>query len=229
MTVDDEFYSDTIVNGSASVTIPKLEIGTHDIVVSYSGDQNYNPIKNNTSVTIHSIKITNNKNLNMDYNTECKYSVRVWGSDGNIVVDEKVKFKINKKTYTVKTNKNGYASLKINELPKKYTITASFGGVSVKNTIKVKRILKANNVVVKKSAKKLVLKVTLKLSNGKAVKNKVIKFKLKGKTYKAKTNKKGIAKVTLKKNVIKKLKIGKNILKITYFKDTIRKTVKVKK
>ena len=65
-------------------------------------------------------------------------------------------------------------------------------------------------VKIKKSAKKIVLKATLK--NGKtALKGKVIKFKIKGKTYKAKTNKKGVAKVTVKKKVIKKLKKGKKL------------------
>ena len=53
------------------------------------------------------------------------------------------------------------------------------------------------------------MKAQLKYSNGKAIKGKTIKFKLKGKTYKAKTNKKGIAKVTIKKKVTKKLKKGK--------------------
>ena len=65
--------------------------------------------------------------------------------------------------------------------------------------------------------------------NGKLVKGKVIKFKLKGKTYKVKTNKKGVAQKTLNKKVIKKLKKGKTYtVKVTYSKDTIKTTVKVK-
>ena len=65
--------------------------------------------------------------------------------------------------------------------------------------------------------------------NGKLIKGKKITFKFKGKTYKVKTNKKGIAQKTLKKNIIKKLKKGKKYtVKVTYLKDTIKTTVKVK-
>ncbi|MBR3156675.1 MAG: hypothetical protein IKF13_07655 [Methanobrevibacter sp.] len=78
------------------------------------------------------------------------------------------------------------------------------------------------------SDEKVKLKATLKI-NGKKVKGKKITFKFKGKTYKVKTNKKGIAKGTVKKNVIKKLKKGKKYtVKVTYLKDTIKTTVKVK-
>ena len=61
-------------------------------------------------------------------------------------------------------------------------------------------------------------------------KKKLIKFTFKGKTYKAKTNKKGIAKVTVKKAVINKLKKGKTYkAKVAYKKDYVKTTVKVKR
>jgi hypothetical protein len=112
------------------------------------------------------------------------------------------------------------------------TKTATFKVTSkpvapAKKTTVTKLTLK--KVKVKKSAKKLVLKATLKI-NGKAAKGKVIKFKFKGKTYKAKTNKKGVAKVTIKKKVLKKLKVGKKVkYQATYGKVTKKYTVKVKK
>jgi invasion protein IalB len=72
------------------------------------------------------------------------------------------------------------------------------------------------------------LKATLKI-NGKLVKGKVIIFKFNGKTYKVKTNSRGIAKKTLKRNVVKKLKKGKTYtVKVTYLKDTVKSSVKVK-
>ena len=89
--------------------------------------------------------------------------------------------------------------------------------------------LTLKKVTVKKSAKKLVL--TAKLTKGKTlIKGKKITFKFKGKTYKAKTNKKGIAKVTIKKSVLKKLKVGKKVkYQAKYGKLTKKVTVKVKK
>ena len=171
------------------------------------------------------------KNVNMYYSDSTKYQVLVT-IDGKAASGVSVKFTVNGKTKTVKTNAKGYAILTIKDnklTPKKYTITASYEGKSVKNTLTVKQVLKSTNKKVKKSAKKLVLKATLKQGK-KAIKGKKITFKFKGKTYKAKTNKKGVAKVTVKKKVIKKLKAGKKYtVKVTYLKDSIKKTVKVKK
>ena len=86
-----------------------------------------------------------------------------------------------------------------------------------------------SKVTVKKSAKKLVIKATLKI-NGKVVKGKKITFKFNKKTYKAQTNKKGVAKVTIKKSVLKKLKVGKKVkYQASYGKTTVKQIVKVKK
>ena len=58
----------------------------------------------------------------------------------------------------------------------------------------------------------------------------MVTFTFNGKKYKAKTNKKGVAKVTIKKKVLKKLKVGKKIkYSVTYGKKTVTKSVKVKK
>lgn len=228
--IDDKSYSAEIVNGRVSLTIPKLSVGSHNITISYSGNRYYYPLTNYQTLVIYPITITDNKDLTMDYNTGARYSVRVFGNDGKALAGAEVIFNINKKSIPIKTDIYGYASLKIDEVPNKYIITVKYGGEVVNNNINVNQILKSKNIAVKKSAKKLVLTANLKLSNGKPLKNKLIKFKLNGKTYKAKTNKKGLAKVKIKKKVIKKLKVGKKYtLKITYLKDTIQKSVKIKK
>ena len=174
-------------------------------------------------------KIINNKNIAVDYNGGKYFSVKVVTADGHAVgAGAKVTFTINKKTKTVKTDKNGIAKIKITNVPKKYTITTKYMGKTYKNTVAVKHVLKTSKVTVKKTAKKFTLKATLKI-NGKLVKGKIIKFKFNGKTYKAKTNKKGIAQKILTKKVIKKLKKGKKYtVQVTYKKDTIKTTVKIK-
>lgn len=86
---------------------------------------------------------------------------------------------------------------------------------------------------VSKKAKKLIISAKLKV-NGKLAKGKKLTFKFKGKTFKVKTNKKGVAKLTIKSKVLKKLlkkvKAGKKVkYQVSYGKKTVKKTLKVKK
>ena len=155
--------------------------------------------------------------------------------DGKAVEGETIKFTFRGKTYSAKTNKNGVATVTIknkvfkNLKEKAYVLKISHGNKTIKTSVKIKQYLYAYKASVKKSAKKFKLKAILKI-NGKLAKGKTIKFTFKGKTYKAKTNKKGIAKVTIKKKVIKKLKKGKTYsVKVSYGKDSVKTTVKIKK
>ena len=220
-------------NGVASLNA-KLAVGSHTISI-------VNPVtgeETHSNLTIAS-RLIENKNIVTYYNSGYVYKVRVIGDDGNPVgAGVKFTIKINGKSYTYTTDKDGYLNIKINKRftassSKKnrvYKISLSYKGYTVKNTITIKQVLKSKRIVkVKKSAKRIVLKATLKQGK-KALKGKVIKFKFKGKTYKVKTNKKGIAKVKISKKVLKKLKAGKNYkVKITYLTDTIKTYVKVKK
>ncbi len=173
-------------------------------------------------------KITNNANITVDYDGGKYFSVKVVTEDGHGVVGADVKFTINGQTKTVKTGSDGTAKIKITDVPKKYTITTRYNNKDYKNTVTVKQVLTASKVTVKKTAKKFTLKATLKI-NGKLVKGKKITFKFNGKTYTAKTNAKGVAQKTLNKKVINKLKKGKTYtVKVTYLKDTIKTTVKVR-
>ena len=103
-----------------------------------------------------------------------------------------------------------------------------YGGITSKCVFNYLK-LTLKKVKVKKSAKKLVL--TAKLTKGKKlIKGKKITFKFKGKTYKAKTNKKGVAKITIKKKVLKKLKVGKKVkYQSKYGKLLVKRTAKVRK
>ena len=172
-------------------------------------------------------KIINNENISVGYGGGKYFSVKVVTEEGIAVSGASVKFNINGVTKTVKTNSKGVAKIKITQTPKKFTIKTTYNGKTVKNTVTVKQVLTTSKVTVKKTAKKFTLKAKLKI-NGKLVKGKKITFKLNGKTYKVKTNKNGIAKKTLNKNALK-LKKGKTYkVQVTYKKDTIKTTVKVK-
>ena len=151
------------------------------------------------------------KNLVKYYKQSKQFKVRVYGADGKPAVGKFVNFTIGKNTYKVRTDKSGYATLKINMKPGKYTVITKFEDVKVKNKITVKTTLitKNKSKKVKKSAK---FKIKVLNSKGKAYKNQLVKVKFKGKTYKLKTNKKGIAIF----KIPKKLKVGKYKIKTTY-------------
>ena len=144
--------------------------------------------------------------------------------EGKYVSGLKVTFKINGVSIRSVSNSNGFASVKINLKAGKYKITASYHGKTVKNNIVVKPTLTAKNIKVKKGK---TIKFNAKLVDikGKALKNKKITFKIKGKSYKVKTNKKGIATLKLKL----KLKVGKHTVKTSYGKNIIKNTIFIKR
>ncbi|MBE6512060.1 MAG: hypothetical protein E7Z75_02760 [Methanobrevibacter olleyae] len=167
-------------------------------------------------------RITENKNLLMYYGAGSSYKVRVYDDYGRIAKNVTVKFTINGKTYSRKTDNKGYAYLKISLKPKKYAISASYKGFVVKNNVTVKSTVITKNIT-KKKAKTIKFTAKLVNSKGKILKYKYIKFKFKSKIYKRKTNSKGIATLSLKK-----LKRGKYVIYSTYGKLTIKNTIRIK-
>lgn len=150
-------------------------------------------------------RISKNSGLTMYYGAGKTYSVKVVDDNGKIAKRVKVKFTINGRTYTKTTDDKGVASLKISQNPGTYTITAMYKNVKVTNKIIVKSTIVTKDIKVKKG-KTIKFNVKLLDKNGKILKNKKLKIKFKGKTYKVKTNRKGIA----------TLKINKNYKKGTY-------------
>ena len=169
-------------------------------------------------------RITENKALTMYFGSGSSYKVRVYDDNGNVAKGVKVTFKINGKTYTRTTDSNGYAALKISLQANTYTVEASYKDFNVSNKIVVKPTLILKDKSVKKS-KTFSYTVKLLSNKGKILKNKYVKVKFKGKTYKAKTNSKGIATFKIKVNS----KTGKFTLTATYGSAKISKKITVKK
>ena len=208
-----------IKNGVASLDISSLS-NVKKIVWRYLGDENYTEMAGIIVIPYQS-KIINNKNVIAFYTDGLLYKVRIL-ENGKVVGKGKVVlFKINGKTISAKTDKNGYASFKITQTPKKYTVVTQYGDVKVKNSITVKKVLFAKNVS-KKKAKKV--KYTATVKGKKAFKGKKVTFKVNGKKYAAKTNKKGVATVYLKN-----LKVGKHKIVVIYAKTKVTKSIKIKK
>ena len=168
--------------------------------------------------------IVENKDIVMYYLGGDSYKVRIISSGGNPVGHGiSVVFKVNGKSYKIKTNTKGYAIFKIKLKPKKYTIAATYKGYSVVNKITVKPVLTAKNIS-KKISKVITFKAKLVNSKGKPSIGKKITFKLKSKKYISKTNKKGYAIIK-----IRNLKVGKYIIKTSCASSKISNRITVKK
>ena len=220
-------YTRELVDGKATITVPGLD-SMGDVAVIYSGDSKYSGFNKTTNVALFKSKLTSN-NLNMLYSSGKYFKVRLT-QNSNPLAGKTVVFTVNGKKITGVTDKNGIASVKITLAPKTYTVTAEYNGVEVKNKVVVKSIITAKNVNAKKSSKSIKIKVTLKKVNKKYLKNKKVTLKFNKKTFKAKTNKKGVVTFTIKKNVYNKLKANKMyIYQVIYAKDKVKKTIKFKK
>ena len=225
----DEYARASVVNGKAAVSLSRLDDG--DIALDVDFYDVWGDICYNTRVNIQvgSVKarLVGGKNIKMTYAGGNAYKLTVYGTSSRPAKeDEEIVFRIGKKVFYEYTNSKGVVSFKIpNSIaPGKYRISATYKGVTVKNTLIIKHALSLKKVKVKASAKKLVLKATVK----KGLKGKVT-FKFAGKKFKAKITKKGVAKVTVKGKILKKLKVGKKITyQATYIKDTVKRSVKVK-
>lgn len=229
--VDGEPYGDedNIVDGVAVVEVDELAPGDHKVTMRYSGDERYFSVNNQTTIHIYRIKIDKNKDISVVYTENPVYTVHLT-SDTQAMENKTVTFKVNGKTYYGKTDMYGYASVTLPKLPiKTYTITASYKGIKVTNKIISKHIVIAKNINAKKT-KTLKVQVTLNKVNKKYLAKKKVTLKFNGKTYSAKTNKKGVATFTIAKSALAKLKVGKSyIYKVTYSKDTVSKKIKIVK
>jgi len=179
----------------------------------------------NITKTINVVpRLSGNSDISKYYLGSKNYQLRVLNDDGDIASGVYVKITVGGKTYNVKTNKNGIATLKLTQKPNKYTISASYKGFKVSNKVVIKTTIITKNLSKKKSK---TAKFTVKLlnSNGKILKSKIATIKFKGKTYKVKTNSKGIAKLTINKNI----KVGKYNIVTSYGKLTVKNWVKVTK
>lgn len=191
--LNDEVLGWKVATDSNGVAILKAAISNGNYKLNaFSPLAPDNPVS--TNIKVFNV-ITGGKNINMYYDDGTTYKVRVFDDNGNPVkAGQKVTFKIDNKKYVKKTDKNGFAKLKIPSTPGLYVISVTYKDFTISNNLKVKQVLKAKTGKVKGKSK-IKFKVTFL---GKNKKNKLVKVKFNKKTYKAKTNKKGVAIFNLK-------------------------------
>ena len=222
------------VSPTQKVSLANLDDGEIDIGVTYFGENEYVHYYDAYNLIVNSlpVRFEGVKPINMLYYDGTSYSIKIYGSNGKALEeDEYVEFIIGNHYYEGYTNSKGIVNFRIpySVTPGKYTVRIGYDESIIPTTLVVKPIFTLKKVNVKKSAKKLVLKATFKKANNKFLNGKPVVFKFNGKKYTAKISK-GVAKVTIKQAVLKKLKVGKKITyQASYFKSTVKQSVKVKK
>ena len=238
-----------ISNGKAVITVPNLKLGVYSLYFKYSNSK-YGFSDSILYFTVYPKTFKAPTYEKKIVAGRDKFFTIAFPKASSGTVSVKVYNVKTEKSTTYKVSyKNGKASFDASKLAAGHYMLldykikdSTYGTLNFKNTpqfiaeglfgdFKVlypKLTLKKAKI--KKSAKKVILVVNLGKVNKKYLSGKKIVFKFKGKKYTAKTNSKGVAKVTIEKSVLKKLKVGKKITyTATYFKKTVKKTVKVKK
>ena len=223
-----------IVNGYASIPLNNLTTGTYGFIVEY----NVEGYKDSQEL---SVEVLNNSE---------GFSAKVVPSQISFGETVKVKAYGQNMSYVygyidIDTSQfegtlklmSGYASkvfygLKVGKHAVRVWFDNGISYFSKTFNVVVKKSnmsLTLEKVNVKKSASKLKITANLKI-NGKAAKYKEVTFKFNKKTFKVKTNKKGIATVSIAKKHFKNLKIGKKVsYLVSYDKVITLKTAKVVK
>ncbi len=137
------------------------------------------------------------------YTDARKFTATFYKSTGKVLANKNIKFKINGKTYTVKTNSNGVASLSLSTLKKGTYKIISYNTDGLTKTNKVKVVRSTSSELITSAYTFLksdtkTIKVTLHNGLGYAPgAGKTVKFTINGKTYSAKTNSNGVASLKL--------------------------------
>lgn len=195
-----DYNATTDENGT--VTVSNLK-GKFAFNVLYKGDTLHTASNaSNTFIFKYGTKITAKK-VTATYNVAKNLVITLKDENGIAIAVKKVTVKVGSIRKTLTTNAKGQATLKVsNLLPKTYSATVTYAGddTHIKSSVKVKVVVKKATLKVsakakkfKKSLKTKKYSIVLKNNVGKVLKKTKVTLKIKGKTFKAYTNSKGIA------------------------------------
>ena len=192
ITVNGKLYKKTTNNKGVISLNLNLKPGTYKVVsvnprTGYSVTNTFKVLSTITASSINKVS-----------GDSKKFTAKFLKNNGKALAGKYIKFKVNKKTYKVKTNTNGNAKLSLKNLkPGTYKIICyNTDGLTKKYTIKVYKI--ATTKLTAKSytflpnnKREMKVQLTTNLDASDSA-GKVIKLKINGKTYSKKTDSQGI-------------------------------------
>ena len=205
VTINGTDYKGTVVNGTAKVIIPGLDEGTYKVVTFYTGDNKYDSMIVNGTITVNKNTKTT---LTMDnlvkyFNGPQKLMAKLVDGFGNPIANATVYFTINGKVHARITDENGTASIAIRLLPGEYKASALFNGTkdhdkaTANATVTVKSTIFGNDTTLYfRNGTQYMAKFLD--SDGKALANTDVKFNINGVFYTRVTDENGIARLNIR-------------------------------
>ena len=202
VTVDGKNYTVLVINGTAVITIPDLDVGNHTIVTYYSGDDKYASFTKVNNVTVNSKNsfILTTEDVTLFYLDGSKWFARLTDLNGNPIANKTLLFTINGITYIKTTNDNGTALLTINLDPGIYMGVVSFNNTSKNATVIVNSTVKGNDVV-KMYRNGTQFYATFYGADDKVLANTNVTFNINGVFYTRQTDVLGVARLNINLDV----------------------------
>ena len=205
VTINGTDYKGTVVNGTAKVIIPGLDEGSYKVVTFYTGDNKYDSMVVNGTITVNKNTRTT---LIMDdvvkyFGGSQKLIAKLVDGFGNPIANATVYFTINGGVYARITDENGTASIAIRLLPGEYKASALFNGTkdhdkaTANATVTVKSTIFGNDTTLYfRNGTQYMAKFLD--SDGKALANTDVKFNINGVFYTRVTDENGIARLNIR-------------------------------
>ena len=205
VTINGTDYNGTVVNGTAKVIIPGLDEGSYKVVTFYTGDNKYDSMIVNGTITVNKNTRTT---LIMDdvvkyFRGSQKLIAKLVDGFGNPIANATVYFTINGRVYAKITDENGMASMGIGLVPNEYKVSAVFNGTddydmaTADATVLVKSTILGNDTTLYfLNGTSYVAKFLD--SDGNALANTTVKFNINGVFYTRVTDENGMASLNIR-------------------------------
>ena len=203
----NEFTITTNDLGQSNLPI-NLDVGNHTANIQFMGSKNYESSNKSVEITILD-KISTQiyaSNITSTYGETKNLIITLKNEKNEVLVNQNIIVNLNNKLYNITTNENGQVKLSINLPANTYLAKITYAGDDIYKSSnytakivvnKATPTLTASSKTFKSTVKTKKVTVTLKYKNN-AIKNTYVKLTVNKKTYKVKTNSKGIATFTVK-------------------------------
>ncbi|MCI7291995.1 MAG: hypothetical protein MR504_07370 [Methanobrevibacter woesei] len=198
VTVNGESVTAELVNGLQVIYVPGLDAGDYLVEITYHGDENYKELTTNATFKINETLVLSAEDTTLYYKNGTTFDVSVT-DDGKAVAGVEVTFTVNGAEYVRVTDSEGVAHIAINLNPGVYSITASYGGLSVVRNVTVLSTISSEDLT-KYYRNDSQFYVTIVDGQGRPVEGVDVQFNINGVFYERATNSDGVARLSINLN-----------------------------